>query len=89
LEKQVSVTNLKDENLRLAVKVSENRVERRMFGPNHNEIIGGWRKLHDDELPNLYTSPDITRMIKFRMMRLTCHVGSIGQKLAQSFFRKI
>jgi hypothetical protein len=76
---------LKEEYL-LVVKVFENRVYRRIFGPKQNEIIG-WRKLHDDKLPNLYP-PDITRMIKLRMMRLTCHVGSMGQKWAQIFSRK-
>jgi hypothetical protein len=43
----------------------ENRVLRRIFGPKRDEVTGGWRKLHNDELHNLHTSP--IRMIKCRM----------------------
>jgi hypothetical protein len=45
------------------LKVFENRVLRRIFRPKRGEIIGGWRKLHNEELHNLYSSPDIIRMI--------------------------
>jgi hypothetical protein len=48
----------------------ENRVLRRIFGPKRNEVTGGWRKLHNEELHNLYSSPNIIRMIKLRRMRL-------------------
>jgi hypothetical protein len=51
-------------------------VLRRIFGPKRDEVIGGWRKLHDDELHNLYSSPSIIRMIKSRRMRWTGHVAS-------------
>jgi hypothetical protein len=50
-------------------RVFENRVLRRIFEPKRNEVIGGWRKLHDEELHNLYSSPSIIRMIKSTRMR--------------------
>jgi hypothetical protein len=49
--------------------VFENRVLRRIFGPKRDEIIGGWRKLHNEELHNLYGTPNIIRMMKSRRMR--------------------
>jgi hypothetical protein len=48
------------------LKVFDNRVLRRMFGPKRDEVIGGWRKLHNEELHNLYSSPNIIRIIKSR-----------------------
>jgi hypothetical protein len=48
--------------------VFENRVLRRIFGLKRDEIIGGWRKLHNWELHNLYCSPDIIRIMKSRRM---------------------
>jgi hypothetical protein len=48
------------------LKVFENREVRRIFGPKRDEIKGGWRKLHNEELRNLYSSPNIFRMIKSR-----------------------
>jgi hypothetical protein len=45
------------------LRVFENRVVRRMFGPKRDHIIGGWRKLHNEKLHNLYTSPSIIRTI--------------------------
>jgi hypothetical protein len=47
--------------------VFENRVLRRIFGSKKYEVIGGWRKLHNEELHDLYSSPNIIRMIKLRM----------------------
>jgi hypothetical protein len=47
----------------------ENRVLRRIFGPKRDQITGGWRKLHNEELHNLYISPNIIRMMKSRRMR--------------------
>jgi hypothetical protein len=52
------------------LRVSENRVLRRIFGPKRDEVTGGWRKLHNEELHNLYSSPSIIRIIKSRKMRL-------------------
>jgi hypothetical protein len=60
--------------------VSENRVLKRIFGPERDEVTGGWRKLHNEELHNLYSSPSIIRMIKSRGMRLAGHVARMGEK---------
>jgi hypothetical protein len=60
--------------------VFENRLLRRIFRPKRNEVIGGWRKLHNEELHNLYSSPSIIRIIKSRRMRWAGHVGQIGRK---------
>jgi hypothetical protein len=49
--------------------VFENRVLRRIFWPNKEEVAGGWRRLHNEELHNLYTSPNIIRVIKSRRIR--------------------
>jgi hypothetical protein len=49
--------------------VKKNRVLRRIFGPKRDEVTGGWRKLHNEELHNLYSSPSIITMIKSRRMR--------------------
>jgi hypothetical protein len=49
--------------------VFENRVVRRIFGPKKDEVTGGWRKLHNEELRDLYSSPSIIKMIKPRRMR--------------------
>jgi hypothetical protein len=54
--------------------VFQNRVLRRIFGLKRNEVTGGWGKLHNDELHNLYSSPSIIRMIKLRRMRWAGHV---------------
>jgi hypothetical protein len=55
--------------------VFENRVLRRIFGPKRDEETGGWRKLHIEELHNLYSSPSIIRIIKSRRMRWAGHVA--------------
>jgi hypothetical protein len=54
--------------------VFENRVLRRIFGLKRDELTGGWRKLHNEELHDLYTSPSIIRIIKSRRMRWVGHV---------------
>jgi hypothetical protein len=46
----------------------ENRVLRRISGPNRDEVTGGWKKLHNEELHNLYSSPNLIRMIKSKRM---------------------
>jgi hypothetical protein len=50
------------------LKVSENRVLRRIFGPKREEAAEGWRRLHNEEFHNLYTSPNVIRLIKSRMI---------------------
>jgi hypothetical protein len=55
------------------------RVLRRIFGPKRSEVTGEWRKLHNEELNNLYSSPKIFRVIKSRRMRLAEHVARMGQ----------
>jgi hypothetical protein len=50
------------------LRVFENRVLRRIFGPKRDEVTGDWRKLHNEELRRLYSSPSIIRMIKSRRM---------------------
>jgi hypothetical protein len=57
------------------LRVFENRVLRRIFGPKRVEVTGGWRKLHNEELHNLYSSPNIITMIKSRRMRWAGHVA--------------
>jgi hypothetical protein len=56
----------------------ENRVLRRIFGPKRDEVMGDWRKLHNEELHNLYSSPYIIRTIKSRRMRWAGHVAQTG-----------
>jgi hypothetical protein len=52
------------------LRVFENRMLRRIFGSKKDEVTGGWQKLHNEELQNLYYSPSIIGMIKSRRMRL-------------------
>jgi hypothetical protein len=51
------------------LRIFENRVLRRIFGPKRDEVTRGWRKLHNEELHGLYSSPSIVRVIKARRMR--------------------
>jgi hypothetical protein len=55
--------------------VFENRVLRRIFGLKRDEVTGGWRKVHNEELHNLYSSPSIIRMLKSRRMRWVQYVA--------------
>jgi hypothetical protein len=55
-------------------------VVRRIFRLKSDKVTGGWRKLHDEELQNLYSSPSIIRMIKSRRMRLAWHIAQMGKK---------
>jgi hypothetical protein len=52
--------------------VFENRVLRRIFGPKRDDVTGGWRKLHNEELRYLYSSPNIIRMMKSREIGRAC-----------------
>jgi hypothetical protein len=61
------------------LRVFENRVLRRIFGPNRNEVKGDWRKLRNEELHKLCTLPDIIKMMKSRRMRWTGHVARMGR----------
>jgi hypothetical protein len=56
----------------------ENRVLRRIFGPKRDEVTGEWRKLHNEELHDFYSSPSIIRIIRLRMMRWAGHVARMG-----------
>jgi hypothetical protein len=53
---------------------------RRIFGPKRDEVTGGWRKLHNEELHSLFSSPNIIRMFKSRRMRWAGHVARMGGK---------
>jgi hypothetical protein len=57
-----------------------NRVLRRIYGQKRDEVRGGWRKLHNEERHNLYSSPSIIREMKLRRMRSAGHVARMGEK---------
>ena len=59
--------------------VFENRVLRRIFGPKRDGVTGDWRKLHNEELNDLYCSPNIVQVIKSRRMRLAGHVARMEE----------
>jgi hypothetical protein len=61
-------------------RVFENRVLRRIFGPKRDEVMGEWRKLHNEELHNLFSSPDIIRQVKSGRMRWAGHVARMGEE---------
>jgi hypothetical protein len=60
--------------------VFKNRVLRRIFGPKRDEVTGKWRKLHNEELRDLYSSPSMIIIIKPRRMRWAGHVTRMGEK---------
>jgi len=61
------------------LRVFENRVLRRIFGPRRDEVTAEWRRLYNEELNDLYTSPNIVRVIKSRRMRWAGHVARMGE----------
>jgi hypothetical protein len=61
------------------LRMFEKRLLKRMFGPKRDDVTGGWRKLHNEELHNSNFSPNIIRMIKSRRMRWAGHVARMGQ----------
>jgi hypothetical protein len=62
------------------MRVFENRVLRRVFGPKRDEVTGEWRKLHHDELNDLYSLSNIVRGVKSRRMSWAGHVARMGEE---------
>jgi len=62
------------------LRVFENKVLRRIFGPRRDEVTWEWRRLHNDELNDLYSSPNIVRVIKWGRMRWAGHVARMGEE---------
>jgi hypothetical protein len=62
------------------LRVFENRVLRRVLGPKRDEVIWEWRKLYNEELNDLYSLPNIVRVVKSRRMRLAGHVSLMGEE---------
>jgi len=62
------------------LRVFENMVLRRIFGPGRDAVTGEWRRLHNEELNDLYCSPNIVRVIKSRRMRWAQHVARMGEE---------
>ena len=62
------------------LRVFENMVLRRLFGPRREEVTGEWRRLHNEELNDLYSSPNIVWVIKSRRKRWAGHVARMGQE---------
>jgi hypothetical protein len=61
------------------IRVFQNRVLRRIFGPKRDEVTGEWRKLHNEELNGLYSLPTVVRVIKSRRLRWAGHVTRTGE----------
>ena len=62
------------------LRVFENKVLRRIFGPRRDKVTGEWRRLHNEEHNDLYSSPNIVRVIKYRRMRWAGHVARMGEE---------
>jgi len=69
------------------LRVFESRVLRRIFVLKRDEVTGKWRRLHNEELYDLYSSPDIIRVIKSRRTRWAGHVASTGERSGNAVFR--
>ena len=63
------------------LRVFQNRVLRRIFGPRRDEVTGEWRRLHNEELSDLYSSPNTVRVIKSRRMRWAGYVTRLGEEI--------
>jgi hypothetical protein len=74
---KLSLLTLREE---CRLRVFQNRVLWRIFGPKRDEVTGEWRKLHNEELRNLYFSPSIIRIIKSKRMRWAGHVARMGRR---------
>jgi len=61
------------------LRVFENRVLRRIFGPKEDDVTGEWRKLHNEEFNDLYSSPNIVRVMKAKRIRWAGHVARMGK----------
>jgi len=72
------------------LRVSDNRVLRKISGPKREEVVGGWRRLHNEELHNLHVLPNILKVNKSRGMRWAglCRTHGRGKKFTQYFGRK-
>jgi len=64
----------------LRLRVYENRVLRRIFGSKRDEVTGEWRRLYNEELNDLYSSPNIVRLVKSRKMRWAGHVAGMWRR---------
>jgi len=62
------------------LRVFENKVLRRIFGPRRDEVAGDWRRMHSEELNDLYSSPNIVRVMKWRRMRWAGHVARVVEE---------
>ena len=62
------------------LRVFENRVLRRLFGPKRDEVTGEWKKLHNEELNDFYSSTNIVWVIKLRRINSTGHVARMGER---------
>jgi hypothetical protein len=67
------------------LRVFENRVLMRIFGPKRDEAAGEWRRLHNEELNDLYSPPNIVRVIKSRRMRWAGNIARVGEMCIQDF----
>jgi hypothetical protein len=67
-------------DIKAGLRVFENTVLRKIFGPKRDEVTGGWRKLQNEEIHNFYCSPSIIRMIKSGRMQWAGHVARMGRR---------
>jgi hypothetical protein len=81
--REASSLTLREEH---GLRVFENRVLRRIFGPKREEVAGGWGRLHNEELHNLYASPNIIRVIKSRRMRWAGYVAWMRDEKCIQYF---